>query len=191
MRHGVIRAGRDGVISAVNPDRRDTAMSSIDSKPPMGALSRAALAVLPVVAASLLGQLATVPNLVPWYQGLAKPGFNPPDWVFAPVWTALYALMAFAAWRLLGLPRGTPGRAAALGYFFLQLALNAAWPWLFFALKSPLAALVEIVPQLLAILLAIDRFRRLDRIAAACLVPLAAWVAFAGVLTFAIWRLNP
>lgn len=166
-------------------------MTRIDTKPPLGALARAALAVVPVVAASLLGQLATVPNLVPWYQGLAKPGFNPPDWVFAPVWTALYALMAYAAWRILGIPRGTPGRAAALGLFYVQLALNAAWPFLFFALKSPLAALVEIVPQLLAILAAIDRFRRLDPVAAACLAPLAAWVGFACVLTFAVWRLNP
>ncbi len=167
-------------------------MASADNtKPPMGALARAALAVLPVVAASLLGQLATVPNLAPWYQGLVKPGFNPPDWVFAPVWTALYALMACAAWRLLGVPRGTPGRAAALGLFHLQLSLNAGWPFLFFALKSPLLALVEIVPQFLAIAACIRQGRRVDPVAAACLVPLAAWVAFAAVLTFAVWRLNP
>lgn len=152
--------------------------------------ARAGIAVMPVLAASLLGQLATFPNLVPWYAGLAKPSFNPPNWIFGPVWTALYALMAFAAWRILSLPGGTPGRRTALTFFFAQLALNVLWSWLFFGLNSPLAGLVNIVPQLLLILATIDRFRRLDTIAAYCLWPLAAWVAFATVLNLEIWRLN-
>lgn len=148
------------------------------------------LAILPVVAASMLGQVATFPNLAPWYAGLAKPAFNPPDWIFGPVWTVLFVLMAYAAWRILSLPAGTPGRAAALALFFVQLAVNAAWSWMFFHLHSPLLGLANIVPQWLLILASIAAFRRVDRPAAWCLVPLAAWVAFASVLNFSIWRLN-
>lgn len=81
-------------------------------------------------------------------------------------------------------------RRIALAFFFVQLALNALWSWLFFGLNNPLAGLLNIVPQLLIILVTIERFRRLDPVAAACLVPLAAWVAFASLLNFEIWRLN-
>src|SRR5664279_4779718 len=81
-----------------------------------------------VVAASLLGQLATFPNLAPWYASLVKPSFNPPNWLFGPVWTALYLLMAFAAWRIMRLPP-SPARRNALILFFAQLALNVAWSW--------------------------------------------------------------
>lgn len=151
---------------------------------------RAAIAILPVVAASLLGQWATYPNLAPWYAGLAKPWFNPPNWIFAPVWTSLYLLMAYSVWRILKAPGNDADRRTALMLFFVQLALNALWSWLFFGLNNPLAGLMNIVPQLLVILATIDRFRRLDRWAARCLAPLAAWVAFAALLNFEIWRLN-
>jgi benzodiazapine receptor len=150
----------------------------------------ALLALLVVAAASALGQIATYPNIATWYAGLAKPPFNPPNWIFAPVWTALYLLMAFALWRVLRLPAGAPGRAAALILFLVQLALNVAWSWMFFAAHSPLLGLVDIVPQLIAILATIGAFWRLDRIAGISLVPLAAWVAFAGVLNAAIWWMN-
>ena len=153
----------------------------------MAALARA---VLPVVATLLVGQLATLPNLVPWYQGLAKPAFNPPNALFGPTWSLLYALMAVAAWRLLRLPPDRPGRPAALAAFYAQLALNAAWPWLFFALHSPALGLVDIVPQLLLVGLAVATAWRVDRIAASCLVPLLAWVGFATALNLAILRLN-
>jgi translocator protein len=148
------------------------------------------LAVLPVVAASALGQVATSPHLAPWYASLAMPGFAPPNWLFGPVWTLLYGLMAFAAWRILRLPAAMPGRTAALALFFAQLALNGAWPWMFFAAHSPALGLLDIVPQLLLILLTMDRFRRLDPPSAWCLAPLAAWVSFATLLNFAILRLN-
>ena len=154
------------------------------------AMRDAVIAIVPVAAAWLLGVLATYPYLVPWYRSLAKPTFNPPNWLFAPVWIGLYALMAYAAWRILRLPERTPFRQTALVLFFLQLALNAAWPWMFFALNSPLSGLVNIVPQWLLILATINCFYRIDTIAAGCLVPLAVWVAFAGVLNCEIWRLN-
>ena len=79
-----------------------------------------------VSTASILGQIATYPNLSPWFAGLAKPSFNPPNWVFAPVWTTLYALMAFALWRILR-SRASTLRTTAVSLFFIQLALNAAW----------------------------------------------------------------
>ena len=149
-----------------------------------------ALAVVPVGVALLLGALATFPNLVPWYAGLAKPSFNPPDWVFGPTWTTLYALMALACWRVLRLRRETPGRQTALRLYGSQLALNALWSWLFFAAHWPLGGLIDIVPQWGLVVATTYWFGRLDRLAAACLVPLIAWVGFAGLLNFAIWRLN-
>lgn len=148
-----------------------------------------ALAIAAVVAASLVGQAATYPNLVPWYANLAKPWFNPPNWVFAPVWTALYALMAYALWRILRSPR-SPARRRAIFLFFGQLALNAAWSWMFFAAHSPLLGLINIVPQWLVIVAAVVAFYRLDRLAGCCLMPLALWVAYAGILNLALWRLN-
>ena len=146
-----------------------------------------------VVAATLiLGQMATYPNLVPWYADLAKPSFNPPNWIFAPVWTALYALMAFALWRILRAqkPSGGMQRRYAVGLFLLLLALNAAWSWMFFWAHSPLLGLINIVPQFVVILATVVSFARLDSLAAICLLPLVGWVAFAGILNTAIWLLN-
>ncbi len=148
------------------------------------------LAISPVVATSILGQLATYPNIESWYSTLEKPSFNPPNWVFAPVWTTLYILMAYAAWRLLSLPVKTPGRLATLTLFYVQLALNALWSWMFFAMQSPVAGLGNIVVQIGFILAMIAQAWRVDKTAAFCLVPLAAWVAFASVLNFTIWFLN-
>ena len=149
----------------------------------------ALIAVAAVAAASVVGQIATFPNLAPWYASLSKPAFNPPNLVFGPVWTTLYLLMAFAAWRILRLPSG-PTRRTALTLFFVQLAMNAAWPWMFFAANSPLLGLINIVPQLALIVATVVAFYRLDKLAAYCLVPLTAWVAFATVLNFSIWILN-
>ncbi len=151
---------------------------------------RISISLLPVIVASLLGQWATYPNIATWYAGLAKPSFNPPNWIFAPVWTTLYLLMAYAVWRVLKVGGKPAERRLALTLFFVQLALNALWSWLFFGLHNPLAGLLNIIPQLLIIVATILCFRRLDSLAAWCLVPLAAWVAFAGLLNFEIWRLN-
>ncbi len=138
----------------------------------------------------LLGQLATFPNLTPWYAGLAKPSFNPPNFIFGPVWMALYLLMAFAFWRILRLPGQTPGRGAAIGLFLVQFGLNVLWSFVFFAARDPSLGLLDIVPQWLLVVATIAVFWPLDRLAAACLVPLLLWVAFAGLLNFEIWRLN-
>jgi tryptophan-rich sensory protein len=152
--------------------------------------ARLALAVLPVLAAGALGSIATTPNIPTWYAGLEKPGFTPPNRIFAPVWTILYLMMAYAAWRILSLPPESPGRSQALAAFFVQLALNAAWSWAFFALHSPLAGLCVIVPLFLAIGITIAWFWPLDRAAALLLAPYLAWVGYATALNFAVWRLN-
>ena len=144
-----------------------------------------------VAATSILGQIATYPNLAPWYADLVKPSFNPPNWIFAPVWTTLYALMAFALWRILRAQKSSnTHRRYAIALFLLLLALNAAWSWMFFWAHSPLLGLINIVPQFLVILATIVGFARLDGLAAISLLPLAVWVAFAGILNAAIWLLN-
>jgi translocator protein len=148
------------------------------------------LAIIAVATASAIGQLATYQNLTPWYAALTKPSFNPPSWMFAPVWTTLYVLMAIAVWRILKSPDASAGRRWALSLFFIQLVLNAAWSWMFFGANNPLLGVFNIIPQFLVILATVVAFYRLDKMAAWCLMPLAVWVAFAGVLNVAIWRLN-
>ncbi|NLS01317.1 tryptophan-rich sensory protein [Rhizobium sp. P38BS-XIX] len=165
-------------------------MSSHIEKQPGSPWIYAALAIFTVIIALLLGQWATFPNLAGWYAHLVKPGFNPPNWIFGPMWTLLYALMAYSSWRIWRLSSDVPGRSTALLLFYAQLSLNALWSWMFFGLNNPMAGLIDIVPQWLLILATIHAFRKLDAQAAYCLVPLAAWVAFAMLLNFEIWRLN-
>ena len=153
-------------------------------------LAYAAVAIGAVILASILGQIATYPNLTPWYAGLAKPPFNPPNWVFAPVWTTLYALMAFAFWRVLRTREPAEERRWAIGAFVGQLVLNAAWSWMFFGAHNPALGLMNIIPQFFVIVATIIAFWQVDRIAAFCMVPLAAWVAFAAALNASIWWLN-
>lgn len=124
-----------------------------------------------------------------WYEALAKPAWTPPDAVFAPVWTALYALMGVAAW-LVWRRAGFSGAPAALALFIVQLLLNALWSYLFFGLHRIDLALLEIVPLWLAILIVLVLFWRVDWRAGALMVPYLAWVAFAAGLNFALWRLN-
>lgn len=141
------------------------------------------------LAVSGIGGAATASSVGTWYQALTKPAFNPPDWIFAPVWTALYFMMALAGWRVWR--RGGLRKAQwALTLFGLQLALNLAWSVIFFGLRSIGAALAEIVVLLLAILATTAVFWRHDRIAGMLFVPYAAWVVFAVVLNAALWRLN-
>ena len=149
----------------------------------------AGIALALVATAGFLGWLATEPNLA-WHAGLRKPWFNPPNAVFGPVWTVLYLLMAFAFWRVLNLSPSTSGRSTAIRLFLAQLALNALWSFLFFGAHSPLAGLLDIVPQLALIVVTMLAFWRLDAPAGLALLPLAFWVGFATILNFAIWRLN-
>ena len=142
-----------------------------------------------VVAAMLLGQLATTPNL-PWYYGLNKPWFNPPNWVFAPVWTTLYALMGYAYYRVARLPDYVQGRRAALTAFVVLIVLNTLWSYAFFAAHSPALGLVDIFSQIAALIVTTILFARLDRLAGATFLPLALWVLYATALNVEIWRMN-
>jgi translocator protein len=141
------------------------------------------------LAASAVGGAATATSVGTWYQTLAKPPFNPPDWIFAPVWGALYFMMAFAGWRVWRRD-GLRKAWAAMTLFALQLALNMAWSIVFFGLRSIGAALAEILVLLLAILATTVVLWQRDRIAGMLFIPYAGWVAFATVLNAAIWRLN-
>jgi benzodiazapine receptor len=125
-----------------------------------------------------------------WYAALNKPSWHPPSWVFGPVWTTLYAMMAVSAW-LVWRQGGFARQKGPLGLFLVQLALNAAWSPLFFGLQQPGAAFVCIIALWLAIAATILVFRRVHRIAAWLLVPYIAWVSFAAVLNGVLWRLNP
>ncbi|MGN6229115.1 MAG: TspO/MBR family protein [Dyella sp.] len=122
-----------------------------------------------------------------WYAGLAKPSFNPPNSVFAPVWSVLYLLMGIAAWRTWR----QRGIDAATGLWLAQLAFNAAWSWLFFGRHLLAVALVEIVVLLALIVATTVAFFRRDRAAGWLMVPYVAWVSFATLLNAALWQLNP
>jgi len=122
-----------------------------------------------------------------WYPTLIKPSFNPPNWVFAPVWTVLYVLMGIAAWRVW---QRTSLASPAMISFYVQLALNAAWSAIFFIWHRIGAALGEIALLLAAILATTIAFSAIDLLAAVLLLPYFAWVSFAAVLNGALWRLN-
>ncbi len=124
-----------------------------------------------------------------WYASLKKPTWNPPGWVFGPVWTALYAMMGVAAW-LVWKRGGFAVQRRPLALFLIQLALNAAWTPLFFGLHRPGLAFAEIVLLWLAIAATIRAFRHVSRPAAWLLAPYLVWVSFASVLNFTLWRMN-
>lgn len=124
-----------------------------------------------------------------WYAGLVKPSFNPPNWIFGPVWTALYLMMAVAAW-LVWRRRAARPVTPSLAVYLAQLALNALWSWLFFGLHAMGAAFIDICLLWLFILATLVLFWRVHRWAGALLAPYLAWVGFAAVLNFALWQLN-
>jgi translocator protein len=147
------------------------------------------LFILACQGVGLLGARFTAPEIPSWYRTLRKPPFNPPAWIFGPVWTVLYLLMAIAAWRITQTP-ASPLRTAALAAFFLQLALNLLWSWVFFRRHALGAALIEILLLWTAIAATAIFFARLDHPAAWLLAPYLAWTAFAALLNTAILRLN-
>ncbi len=124
-----------------------------------------------------------------WYGGLKKPAWNPPNRVFAPVWTVLYLLMAAAAW-LVWSKYGIAAAIVPLAFFVLQLVLNAAWTWLFFGRHEIAAALIDILALWVVILVTMVLFWMRQPLAGILLLPYLAWVSFAGVLNGTIWRLN-
>jgi len=136
-----------------------------------------------------LGAIATTPEIPTWYQDLVKPSWNPPAYLFGPVWTALFVMMAIAGW-LVWKPRGFTQAAVPLTLFGSQLVLNVAWSWIFFGAHQPGWAFLEIIVLWLAILATTAAFFRSDKTAGWLMIPYLAWVSFASVLNFTIWRLN-
>lgn len=147
-------------------------------------------AIVSIAIALAVGGLATASSVGAWYAGLNKPAFNPPNAVFGPVWTILYVLMALAAWRVWRTDVKRGGRRSALALYAVQLVLNLAWSLIFFGLRQPAFALAEVALLLAAVIAAAAAFWRIDRPAGAMMVPYAAWVAFASVLNWEIWRLS-
>lgn len=140
--------------------------------------------------AGIFGSVFTVPSITGWYATLAKPEFSPPNSIFGPVWTALYAFMGIAAFLVWKKDLDRKDVKIALSLFLSQLALNTLWSIIFFGLHSPGGALIEIVFLWLAILTTITAFAKISKPAAWLLVPYIAWVSFAVYLNFAIWSLN-
>ena len=139
-------------------------------------------------AAAALGSIASI-RAVAFYQQLTRPDWAPPPYVFGPVWTLLYTMMAIASWLVWRAE--SPLRIPALAAYVAQLALNALWSWLFFAWRQGRWAFLEVVVLWAAILLTVVLFWRIRRGAGLLLLPYLLWVSFASCLTYAVWRLNP
>lgn len=140
--------------------------------------------------AGIIGSLFTVTSINSWYSNLNKPIFNPPSWVFGPVWTLLYLLMGISLYIILRKGLKTRNQKRGVYIFGVQLALNSLWSILFFGLKSPLLAFIEIIFLWIAIMLSIIYFYKLSKTAAYLLVPYILWVSFAAVLNFSFILLN-
>ncbi|WP_395141564.1 TspO/MBR family protein [Armatimonas sp.] len=125
-----------------------------------------------------------------WYAGLVKPSWNPPAWVFGPIWTLLYMLMAVSAW-LIWHKGGWKTQWRALSWFLVQLLLNAFWTPLFFGRHLLGLAFAEILVLWLALAVTLGLFWRIRKVAAVLLIPYLIWVSIAATLNLAIWRLNP
>lgn len=136
-----------------------------------------------------LGGAVTSSSVTEWYPTLNKPSFNPPNWVFGPVWTTLYVMMGLAAWRVWRAAERDATRTP-LVFFGVQLAVNLGWSVAFFGLRDPGLAVAVILALDLLVLATALLFRRFDGLAAVLLLPYLGWITFATVLNIAIWRLN-
>jgi tryptophan-rich sensory protein len=139
--------------------------------------------------AAAIGSAFTFPAVDGWYQQLNRPDWTPPDWLFGPVWTVLYATMGIAAW-MVWRRHGLAGARGALSVFLLQLVMNALWSVQFFGMQRPGLALAELLLLWLAILGTVMLFWHKNALAGLLLLPYLAWVSFAGALNLAIWQLN-
>lgn len=137
--------------------------------------------------AGIIGAFFTTPYIKTWYAGLNKPSFNPPNWIFGPVWTTLFVLMGIALYLVWTNDKNT---IQARKIFALQLALNVLWSYLFFAMQRPGFAFFEIIFLWVAILYTIISFYKISKWAGYLLVPYILWVSFAAFLNFSIWIIN-
>lgn len=142
-------------------------------------------------AAGVIGSLFTFQAIPTWYASLVKPEWNPPGWLFGPVWTILYTLMGIAAYRIWRLGAKKKAVRQALVLFSVHLAANSLWSIIFFGWQNIPLALVEIILLLGLIIAVALKFYRLDKLSGYLFVPYLIWVSFATYLTYTIWRLNP
>jgi tryptophan-rich sensory protein len=140
--------------------------------------------------AGIIGGLFNAASIRTWYLTINKPSFNPPNWIFGPVWITLFLLMGIALFLVW--TTDPPGKAKqmAMIFFFIQLAINMAWSFFFFYLKSPALALIDIIALLIFILLTIWKFFPVNRTAGYLMLPYLLWVGFASILNYSIWTLN-
>ena len=153
-------------------------------------LSKLAIAIIVSQSAGIVGSFFTAPAISSWYASLNRPDLSPPNWIFGPVWTTLFALMGIAAYLVW--KKGLERREVkiALAIFMAQLALNTLWSIIFFSLRYPGAAFAEIIVLWLAILGTIIAFARISKPAAWLLAPYILWVSFAAYLNYQLWILN-
>lgn len=147
------------------------------------------LSIIIAQLAGLIGSFFTTPNINSWYAYLTKPDWNPPAWLFGPVWLTLYTLMGIAAY-LIWQKRSDRRTRLALLIYIIQLILNALWSVIFFGWHDIGLALAEITLLLTFIIITIILFGRINRTAAWLLLPYALWVTFASYLNYTLWQLN-
>jgi len=148
------------------------------------------VSVLICLGAGFLGSIFTTPAIPTWYATLNKPSFNPPNWLFAPVWTTLFILMgisAFLVWQK-GLKK--KGVKKALVFFLIQLIFNVLWSFFFFKFHSPFLALLDIIVLWFLILLTMIKFFKINNTASLLLIPYLLWVSFASTLNYFFYKLN-
>jgi tryptophan-rich sensory protein len=144
---------------------------------------------IPVLVGGISG-FFTVSGVESWYQTIHKPSWNPPNWVFGPVWTTLYVMMGIALWLVWKEDTSRELKMIAFILFGVQLILNFLWSFVFFKLEQPGFAFLEILFMWVAILATIFAFAQVNKTAAWLLVPYISWVSFAAILNFTIWRMN-
>ncbi|MFA5163448.1 MAG: TspO/MBR family protein [Patescibacteria group bacterium] len=140
--------------------------------------------------AGVIGSVFTSSAIPGWYSTLDKPSFNPPNWIFGPMWVTLYVLMGIASYLIWKRRGDIKSVKISLIIFFAHLILNALWSIIFFGLHNPMLAFFEIVILWLSILLLIGLFYRIDKRASYLLIPYLLWVSFASILNYSIWKLN-
>ena len=157
----------------------------------MNKISRIAIVVIICLAVGYLSGMVTRASITTWYPTLVKPSFNPPNWIFAPVWTSLYVMMGVAAgliWNQITTQKSAVTKA--LQFFIIELVLNALWSYLFFGLHNLMLATIEVVLLWLMIFETYSQFAKINKTASYLMLPYLAWVSFASVLTASIWWLN-